>query len=193
MRGERGFTLMETVVSIGMVAMVMAFTGLLFQRSFNVLRVLDDKERTRQAARMGLDRITSELREATRIVATADFVEFEKIDPTAVIVVPPPEPDPVDDGFVPPTYTPQTAYPDNRRLIVRYETIDENLVRRVRRLNSGSFTDQVVVAGVNSFTVTEVVENVGEVTVEVSVVDNGRVKTVFGRVLCPCIREEFDG
>ena len=191
MREYRGFTLLETVVSIGMVAMVLAFTGLLFHRSFNVLRLLDDKERTRQAARMGLGRIASELREATKINGAGDYVEFEKIDPTAVIVVPPDEPDPVEDDSEPPKYGPDEAYPASARLVVRYETRDENLIRRVKRKSSGSYTDQVVVAGVNAFTVAEVEGNVGEVTIEVAVLDNRRVTTVAGRVLCPCIREEF--
>lgn len=193
MRGRRGFTLLETVVSIGMVAMVMAFTGLLFHRSFNVLRLLDDKERSRQAARMGLDRITSELREATAIINSGDSVVFEKIDPTAVIVEPDPVPTPINDLSVPPLYSPQIAYPNSARLVVRYQTIEENLIRGVRQKTSSSFTEQVVVAGVNAFTVSEVEGNTGEVLVEVSIVDNGRVKTVSGRVLCPCIQEEFEG
>lgn len=171
--------------------MVMAFTGLLFQRSFHVLRLLDDKERSRQAARMGLDRITSELREATDIISTSGYLEFEKIDPTAVIVPPSAEPDPVEDDFVPPAYTPNTAYPNSARLIVRYSTQNGNLVRTVRNKASGGAVTQVVVAGVNDFTCTEVPDNVGEVLVEVAVVDNRRVMTVSSRILCLCIREEF--
>lgn len=192
MRRARGLTLMETVVSITMMALVLAMTGLLFHRSFNVLRVLDDKERTRQAARMGLDRITSELREATDIREASDALEFEKINPVAVAVAPDPEPTPVEDEFEPPEYTPQTAYPNDQRLIVRYETENDNLIRRVRRKSDSTFHTQVVVAGVNSFSVTEVEENLGEVQVQVAVVDNGRLNIVSGQVLCPCIREEFE-
>ena len=172
-----------------MIAMVMAFTGLLFHRSFQVLRVLDDKEKTRQAARMGLDRIASELREAVEITQASSVVEFEKIDPTAAISAPPEPPEEIPDDYEPPTWGPSQAYPASARLIVRYETIDENLVRTVRYKNGGSAVSQVVVAGVNSFTCEEV--NAGEVVVTVAVVDNRRIKTVSGKVLCPCIREEF--
>ena len=188
---------LETLVAIGMIAMVMAFTGLLFHRSFQILRVLDDKEKTRQAARMGLDRIAGELREAVAITEASSVVEFEKIDPTAKIVEPPAPPTnssgeiEVPDDYLPPVYGPNQAYPAGSRLIVRYETVDEDLIRTVRYKNGGSAVSQVVVAGVNSFTCEEVAGNVGEVVVTVAVVDNRRIKTVSGKVLCPCIREEF--
>ena len=172
--------------------MVMAFTGLLFHRSFQILRVLDDKERARQAARMGLDRIMSELREATLIIEASSELEFEKIDPTRKIIEPAAIPEDPPNDFVPPPYGPAQAYPDNNRLIVRYEIQNENLVRRVKRKTGGAFQNQVVVAGVNAFTCTETPGNEGEVKVEVSVRDNRRVLIVSGRVLCICIREEFD-
>jgi len=190
-RNNTGFTLLETLVSIGMIAMVMAFTGLLFHRSFQILRVLDDKEKTRQAARMGLDRIAGELREAVNISQASSVVEFEKIDPTATITPPPEPPDEIPDNYLPPTWGPDQAYPASARLIVRYETVDENLIRTVRYKSGGNAVSQVVVAGVNSFTCEEVAGNVGEVVVTVAVVDNRRIKTVSGRVLCPCIREEY--
>ncbi|MCA9778762.1 MAG: type II secretion system protein [Candidatus Eremiobacteraeota bacterium] len=193
LRRSTGFTLLETLVSIGMIAMVMAFTGLLFHRSFQVLRLLDEKERTRQAARMGLDRIAGELREAIDIRDASSAVEFEKIDPTATIVEPPKPPEEVPDDYEPPAYGPAQAYPDSARLIVRYETINENLIRTVKKKNGGAAVSQVVVAGVNSFTCEEAEDNVGEIIVTVAVVDNRRIKTVSGKVLCPCIREEFGG
>ena len=180
-------------MSIGMIAMVMAFTGLLFHRSFQVLRHLDEKERTRQAARMGLDRIAGELREAVDIREASSAVEFEKIDPTATIEVPPEPPEVIPDGYTPPVWGPAQAYPDSKRLIVRYETVNENLIRTVKRKNGGGAVSQVVVAGVNSFTCEEVTDNVGEMIVTVAVVDSRRIKTVSGKVLCPCIREEFGG
>ncbi len=188
-RNQTGFTLLETLVSIGMIAMVMAFTGLLFHRSFQILRVLDDKEKTRQAARMGLDRIAGELREAIDITEASSLVEFEKIDPTATIAPPPEPPDEIPDNYEPPNWGPNQAYPGSARLLVRYETVNENLIRTVRYKSGGAGVSQVVVAGVNSFTCEEV--NVGEVLVTVAVVDNRRIKTVSGKVLCPCIREEY--
>jgi prepilin-type N-terminal cleavage/methylation domain-containing protein len=190
---ERGFTLLESLIAMFLIAMILALTALLFHRSFQVLRVLDDKERTRQAARMGLDRITSELREATQIsIATTDLLEFVKIDPTAEIVLPGLAPDEPPDNFMPPPYTPLIAYPNSARLLVRFRAVSETLEREVQQASGGPSVGQVVVAGVNSFNCVQNPDNDGEVDVTVSVLDGRRVTTIFSRVLCPCIRESFE-
>jgi hypothetical protein len=169
----------------------MGLLGLLFQRSFKVLRVLDDKERTRQAGRMGLDRMTAELREATLLTSLGATLEFEKIDPNAVAVTPSPAPTEVPDDYEPPAYTPAMAYPNSARLEIRYSTDSDQLIREVRVKGSGAYTKQVVVAGVNAFNCTQNPDNEGEVEVTVSVLDNGRVTALSSRILCPCIKEVF--
>lgn len=187
-----GFTLLESLISMFLLAIVLTLTGLLFHRSFIILRVLDDKERTRQAARLGLDRITSELREATRVEPpTENNLRFEKIDPDAVLIAPTPAPTAPPDDFVPAEYGPKEAYPDSTRLLIEYTAQNEKLIRRVARLTGGPASSQVVVVGVNSFTCTEVEGNPGEFEVKVSVLDNRRVMTLKSLVLCPCIRAEF--
>lgn len=191
-RSNAGFTLLESLISMFLLAVVLALTGLLFQRSFVVLRVLDDKERTRQAARLGLDRITSELREATRVEPPSENnLTFEKINPEAVIVSPSPAPTAPPDDFVPAEYGPAQAYPDVARLKVGYSVQNEKLIRSVSRLTGGASASQVVVVGINSFTCTEVEDNPGEYEVKVSVLDNRRVMTLKSLVVCPCIRAEF--
>jgi hypothetical protein len=180
------------MLSLFLVGLVMSAVALLFHRSFQVLRTLDAKERTRQAARMGLDRLTCELREATAISTVgASILGFEKIDPAAVAEVPPPVPEPIPDDFTAPVWTAQNAYPDSARLEVEYEASDENLLRRVRAKGGGAWGEQVVVSGVNSFNCVENADNEGEVEVTVMVLDNRRAMTLTSRVLCPCIREPF--
>lgn len=191
-RPPRGFTLMESLIAMFLVALVMTFTGLLFHRSFEILRTLDDKERTRQASRLGLDRITSELREATQVVSTGSGqLEFVKVDPEAVAATPEPAPAEPSDDFTPDPYNAQIAYPESARLLVRYRTENERLLRGVRQLSGGPWTEQVVVVGVNSFVCTPNPESEGEFDVEVSILDNRRVRTLRSRVVCPCIRAEF--
>ena len=189
---KKGFTLLESLIAMFLIALILTLTALLFHRSFRILRVLDGKERTRQAARMGLDRITSELREATQVnVATLDELEFVKIDPTKSVTPPAAAPEDPPDNFVPPLYTPAIAYDNSKRLVVRFRTENESLIREVRQASGGPSVSQVVVVGVNSFDCVENPDNKGEFDVTVSVMDGSRVQTIFSRVLCPCIRESF--
>ena len=191
-RKSIAFTLLESLISMFMLALVMTFTALLFHKSYQMMRKLDDKETTRQAARMGLDRITSELREAVEITGgNGGVLEFVKIDPNAAIVEPAPEPEDPEDDYEPPAYNSTIAYPASSRLQVRYRTENEKLIREVRKASGGSWVGQVVVVGVNSFLCEQNPDNRGEVDVTVSVLDNRTVKTISSRVLCPCIREEF--
>jgi type II secretory pathway pseudopilin PulG len=199
-RGDRkGFSLIEALLALFLIGLTIGLIGALFQRSFVVLRQLDDKERARQASRMGLDRITSELREATEFITVgADLLEFEKIDPTQEVVLPPEPPKDsegrvvVPDDYVPPPWTPEDAYPDDRRLIVSYTVEAEVLIRTVRRKSGPGSSRQVVVVGVNAFNSEINPDNEAEIDVTIAVRDNRRVSTVSSRVLAPCILVEFE-
>lgn len=197
-RDRLGFTLIETLLALFLVGLVMGLVGLLFHRSFQMLRVLDAKERARQAGRMGLDRITSELREAVSIQFAGDSrVEFTKIDPAATSVPPPPAPTEAElrDGYEP-DFLPwglNQAYPKARRLEVRYSlgAVNDNLLRKVTSGETGNTFEQVVVSGINKFVCTTDPDRVGEVTVLVTVFDGSQVKTLKSVILCPCIHEDF--
>lgn len=192
MRNRRGFTLAEALLAISLVAVTMGLLGLLFQRSMNVLKVIDDKERARQAGRMGLDRLTSELREATELIDIGATAFFEKIDPNAVALEPPEAIDNPPEDYIPPAYGPLQAYPNSTRLEVRYSTANDALIREVRQKGSGGFHRQVVVHGVNSIMCSTTPETPGQVEVTVSVVSSQRIITLSSRILCPCIKEEFN-
>ena len=179
------------MLAIFLVALAMGLLGMLFQRSFQILRVVDEKEKARQAARMGFDRLSSELREATKIVELSSSAEFEKIDPQATAAVPFPAPTNPPEDYVPPEWKPEDSYDSSQRLVVRYSVLDESLYREVRYRNRGGAIRQVVVVGVNSFTCRENPDNQGEIEIALSVVDRDRVQTVSGRILCPCIKEPF--
>ena len=186
-----GFTIAESMLAIALVALAMGFLGMLFQRSYEILRVIDEKERGRQAARMGFDRLSSELREATEILDLGSVARFEKIDPTTSAATPFPAPTNPPEDYVPPDWTPMHSYDNSKRLIVEYVTEEESLYRLVRYKNGGQTSKQLVVVGVNSFTCSEVASNQGEIEISLSVLDRGRIQNVKGRVLCPCIKEAF--
>lgn len=179
------------MLAIALVALAMGLLGVLFQRSYEILRVIDEKERGRQAARMGFDRLASELREATEILELGSLARFEKIDPQATAATPFAAPTNPPETYVPPDWTPLHSYDNSKRLIVEYTTEGESLYREVRYKNGGASSRQLVVVGVNSFTCKEVETNKGEIEISLSVIDKDRVQSVTGRVLCPCIKEAF--
>ena len=186
---RRGFTLPESLLALFLVGLAMGFLGMLFQRSFQILRVLDDKERARQAGRMGYDRLSSELREATDLLRWNEVAEFKKINPQATLVPPPEAPvDPPATWASPPPWTPLDAYPESARMTVLYTTVDEALYRTV---TAGGSTTQLIVKGVNSFVCTPNPDNRGEIEITLSVRESQRVTTVSGRILCPCLKEDF--
>lgn len=191
MRRSSGFTLAEAILAISLVAVATGLLGLLFQRSLEVLKVIDDKERARQAGRMGLDRLTAELREATLLSDMGSVAEFEKIDPTVTAVEPPVAPNNPPEDFVPPEYLPTTAYPDSARLQVRYSVAEDALIREVRVKGVGGYVGQTVVQGVNAIMCTTTPDTPGQVEVTVTVQSSKRILSVSSRILCPCIKEEF--
>lgn len=189
---QAGLSLAEALLAIFLAGATMGMLGLLFQRSYQVLRVIDDKERSRQAGRMGLDRMTSELREAVRLAPVGTTLEFEKIDPNAEISPPFPVPAEVGEDYEPLPWGPADAYPDEKRLLVRYSTANSALLREVKVKSSGAWVRQIVVEGVNAFRCEQNPENPGEIEITVTVQDNQRFVTLSSRVLCPCIKEEFE-
>lgn len=188
---HRGFSLAEALIAISLVAMTLGMLALLFQRSFHVLKIIDDKELARQAGRMGLDRITSELREAVEEPLLGSVVEFEKIRPGAEISEPPAVPTPLPNDFTAPEWEPNDAYPPSERLLVRYSTADEKLFREVRLKSSGTWVKQVVVVGINSFFCKKNPESPSEIEVMVSILDGGKIVSLSNRVFLPCIKEKF--
>lgn len=187
----RAFTLPESLLALFLVGLAMGFLGLLFQRSFEILRVLDEKERARQAGRMGYDRLSSELREATTFLGFGDVARFKKINPQATVSDVPeaPKDPPETSSWKAPVWTSLDAYPESKRMTVLYSVENEAMYRTVTA--AGSTSKQLVVGGVNSFVCTPNPDNWGEVEIVISVKENKKIKTVSGRILCPCIKEEF--
>lgn len=189
---EQGMSLIEILITLGLVGIVMFMSSQLFQRTYHTMRVIDAKEKVRQAGRLGLNRISSELREATKLVSVGpSSLSFEKINPSAVAVPPTPEPMPVGDVFVPPVYDAAVAYPDQTRLLITYQLDGELLKRTVAEKQSGESNSQVIVSDINYFQCLENPNVKGEFTVTVTVLDGSQAKSLSSKVLCPCLKAGF--
>lgn len=66
---KRGFTLVETLITIVMVSMVFGLFMLLLRDSFQIARRMSSKDEARRAAQVGLDRMLTEARESYRWLA----------------------------------------------------------------------------------------------------------------------------
>lgn len=185
-------SLIEILITLGLVGIVMFMSSQLFQRTYRTMRMIDAKEKVRQAGRLGLSRISSELREATSLVGIGpSSLSFEKINPSAVAVPPTPEPIPVGDIFVPPVYDAAAAYPDETRLVITYRLDGELLIRTVAEKQGGESNSQVIVSDINYFQCFENPDVKGEFTVTVTVLDGSQAKSLSSKVLCPCLKASF--
>lgn len=158
--------------------MVMLALASMFQDSAKVTRYVDLKERTTLALQVGLDRISSELREATEIKATGSSLRFEKIDPTVQFsdASLPGVPDPVPAGWGPGNWT---RYGSGDRVDVIYRSVGGVLLRVVQG------EEQKVIEGLQGFSSAQPEPGVIELTV--SVAEQNVIRTLTTQVVCPVI------
>lgn len=178
MRRCRGFTLFEAMIASFLFGMVMLALASLFSDSARVTRYVDLKERTTLALQIGLERISSELREATEIKGTGSTLRFEKIDPLAEFNEGnlPGIPDPVPPGWSPGGWT---RYAGGARVDVRYSVADGVLYREVQGER------QKVIEGLEGFNSEQPETGVIELTVAVA--EQNVIRTLSTRVVCPVI------
>ncbi|MFN8613722.1 MAG: type II secretion system protein [Vulcanimicrobiota bacterium] len=128
---KRAFTLLEALVTLGLVAVVFGALMIMLLQAFRIARKSSDKTVTAEAAELGLERMSSEAREALLILnpvvgATDTQLVFKKVNPdnsvTNRLPNTPPAPDTtaIWDPFTP-TYL----------LKVRYSLSGEQLMREV--------------------------------------------------------------
>lgn len=79
---KRGLSLLETVITLGLLSVVFGMVASLLFTGYKVVRAQDYKTQANQAVQLALVRICNEVREACKIVSTGDHVELLKIDPS---------------------------------------------------------------------------------------------------------------
>ncbi|MBI3929355.1 MAG: type II secretion system protein [Armatimonadetes bacterium] len=177
-RTLRGFSLIEVVITMLLLSMVMTMVSLLLQGSAQVVNFAEAVERTGQAAQLGLERITSELREATEIKSTGGTLVFEKVDPTRSFDSSniPDVPGPLPDGWTPPGWT---RYPAAAYLTVTYRSDGTQLVRRVGSVR------QVIAEGITGFDSRQ--PETGVIRLSLTMQERRRTRTLETLVTCPVV------
>lgn len=76
----KGFTLIEILLVMLMTAMILLMVSQLTSQTFGTLRFLQQKSQTLQSASLGLDRLSSELREAVEVTQVGGTLIFDKVN-----------------------------------------------------------------------------------------------------------------
>lgn len=85
-RRSRGFSLLEIVMVLFLMGVCLYMVGRLTGQTFSTLRFLREKAQTAQSASLGLERLSSELREAVAVSSLSPLT-FQKVDPGAPIAL----------------------------------------------------------------------------------------------------------
>jgi prepilin-type N-terminal cleavage/methylation domain-containing protein len=150
-RTSQGFTLVEIMIVLLLTGMILFMVSQLTSRTFQSLRFLREKAQTLQSATLGLERLTSELREAVTVAGLSPLV-FGKINPAApeALANPVAELDPANNWSR--DYG-SDFNNDNQVGVVTYDLNAGNeILTRTATFNGNSMTSEVATS-VNSFTV----------------------------------------
>lgn len=166
---------METLITLLLVGLVLGLILTLFTRGMRSYQATTARDEAAQSANLALDRLLSEMREATSLVSTSPNLEFVKVDPAATnrIVSPPPLSwDPEDPAF---------------HLSVRYrlDAARGELLREVGP--QGSFQESSLLASQVSGLAC-VQRSPGIFVVTLSLRSQDLIKTYCGSVVCPLLR-----
>lgn len=174
--------------------------GKLTTQTFTTLRFLQEKTQTTQSAALGLERLSSELREAVE-VTSVDPLSFQKVNPSAPIALdydqdPSPAANPGSPDFSVDPATWSDAYDEdafgvNHLGRVSYQRVD-NTVTRTAGFKTESLTTQVA-ERVNDFSVSQAPTLEGVTTgrnvfeVSLSITEDRRVVAMRTLVIVPGI------
>lgn len=176
---RRGLTLLETTVTMFLVALILGLAAALVDEYSDILRHSSGKERTLGAVQVGLERLRSEAREAFEILepgvgATSAQLRLRTVDPTRqALRLPLPVPEPAALSWNP--------HDPAHVVEVRYFTSGQALVRQV----AGS--DELRVAdGVAGFSCR--LEAGGSLRLDLSVTEDKRTRSLTTTVYLPMRR-----
>lgn len=181
MRHKRAgaFSLMELLVVLSLTGLVLGLVATLVSKTYETMKFLQEKSQTLQSATLGLERLSSELREAVGPVATSPL-SFRKVDPQAIEVV---GADPLDFvGFE--LWDRNYGATSELATVLYSDVISPNqLTRRVTF--RGNSMDSIVATSVNAFQVARpfAAQNSFEVTLTLE--EKRKLVTFTTVVTCP--------
>lgn len=157
MNASRGFTLIEMVIVMFLGSMVLLVASRLAHETLQSLRFLEEKAETVQSATLGLERLSSELREAVKLHTADTSLAFDKVDPNAPYALDYDKDPSANPGDPAPDFPPldlssdyeKDALAKNQLGRITYFTDGERLLRRAEK-GAQILTSQVA-SSVNTF------------------------------------------
>lgn len=196
MKRNRGFSLFEVVIVFFLSSLILVVASRLAHETFVSLRFLEEKAQTVQSATLGLERLSSELREAVKIRESGTLVRFDKVDPQAPFALdydlnssPNHNPGEPTDNPKPDQWHlnyESDAFDRNQWGLVEYYTDGKRLLRKVSKGAKTSTSD--VADNVNSFTVlpaSELGTSTAAYRASLSLLEERRVVTFVTIVVIP--------
>ena len=198
---RRGFSILETLITIAMVALVFGLFMLLLRDSFVISRRMASKDEARRAAQVGLDRVLTEGREAYEWVglaatpATSSQFEMVKVNASDSVRLPAAPPGyPVPQASLLPllalgpwvllsaTFDPQQTVHSQQ---VRYTLQNSSLVREVGPKGGPLGTPMTLANGLTGLSCWS---EPGQLLVVVLTYPEGtRIQRLVGKVVCPAV------
>lgn len=176
-----GFTLIEMVIMLFLAAIILLSVSRLTGETVSTLSFLREKAQTYQSALVGIERLSSDLREAVvapTITPGASFeMSFRKVKPGEDRAKDaPPRPSRSDPGYL--AYAaPTGAYAGTNLIQVTYKKDGETLNRQF-----GSFSSRIA-ENINDIQVVD--EGGGSFAITLTVKENRRLQIFEGFVTCP--------
>jgi prepilin-type N-terminal cleavage/methylation domain-containing protein len=147
-RRQRGFSLMEVLVVLSLTGVVLGMVATLVSKTYETMKFLQEKSQTMQSATLGLERLSSEFREAVGFTSFTPLL-FQKVNPVAPEAV----------GADPADFVGFATWNRDYGAISQIATVEysdaivsEKLIRNVTF--GGNSTSSVVANAVNAFQVT---------------------------------------
>lgn len=153
---RQGFTIIETLITIALVALVFGMFMVLLQDSFSISRRMSSRDEARRVAQVALDRILTEAREADTILSgPTNQLNLTKVYATDADRCPAPESYPLPETYplpAAPTAKPFAPFdPANRRQVLYRLDSGGNLERLTGKVGEAVARPMVLANGLTGF------------------------------------------
>lgn len=193
---RRGFSMIETLITIALVALVFGLFMVLLQDSFSISRRLASRDEVRRIAQVALDRMLTEASEADSILAgPTTQLNLAKVYAPDADRCPAPESYPLPDSYplpAAPAPKPFAPFDDAHRRQVQYRlAAGGNLERLTGPVGQPMANPLVLATGLTGFTCQWAsgppLLNEQLLVIVLSCRDGKKLRTIRGMVVCPGI------
>ena len=193
---NRGFTIIETLITIALVSLVFGMFMVLLQDSFSISRRMTARDEARRATQVALDRILTEAGEADSILpGPPDELNLTKVYAPDADRCPAPDSYPLPESYPLPAAPPVKAFSpfdNNNRRQVRYRLSSEGSLERLTGEVGQPLANPLMLAtGLSGFRCEWASDppllDKQLLVIVLSYVDGKKLRPIRGMVVCPGI------